>query len=87
MDFLPKILISSSNLVPQGQLDSPESLGSHGTKGKLPNFKPGQIIKATVLEAVSVRQAKLQILGKTILAKTGIPLVKGEPILQINYTE
>lgn len=75
MDFLPKILISSSNLVPQGQPDSP------GTNGKLPNFNPGQIIKATVLEAVSVRQARLQVLGKTLLAKTGIPLVKGETIL------
>lgn len=78
MDFLPKILISSSNLVPQGQPDSSDSSGS---RGKLPNFKPGQIIKATVLETVSVRQARLQVLGKTILAKTGIPLVKGETIL------
>lgn len=81
MDFLPKILISSSNLVPQGQPDSSGPPGSHSTKGELPNFKPGQIIKATVLEAVSARQARLQVLGKSILAKTGIPLVKGETIL------
>jgi hypothetical protein len=81
MDVSPKILISLSKLVPQGQSGSSEFPGSPGAKGKMPNFTPGQIIKATILEAVSSRQARLQILGKTILAKTSVPLVKGETIL------
>ncbi len=72
MDLFPRILISSSDLVPSGQ---------PGANEKLPKFKPGQIIKAKVLGAVSSRQARLQIAGKTMLAKTGISLVDGETIL------
>jgi len=78
MDVFPKILIASSRLVPQKETGSSDSAES-GLR--LNNLKPGQIIKAIVMDAVSPRKARLRILGKTVIAKTGIPLDKGETIL------
>ena len=78
MDVFPKILISSSRLVPHAKTGSSKLTDP---QLKLPALKPGQIIKAIVLDSQSSRQTRLQILGKTLVAKTDVPLNKGETIL------